>query len=183
MSGRALKAWSSLPAERWAKIEATRCQIPEKRRPSKYVVELVAFIVAGAFLDMQGYADLTFRQIAERCHTLTESTVKACLGVLTSAGELVTVRRATRGLTDRSGRAPRRVFLCYDPCNLIPGTLEPLVERSSCLQTPSVCHEQTMPKPNVSEFDRAYFEGLLVDGNLLQKNAAKIWMRTVGATN
>lgn len=183
MSGGALKAWSSLPTKRWAKIEATRCQIPEKRRPSKCVVELVAFIVAGAFLDKQGYADLTVNQIVERCHTLTESTVKACLHVLTSAGELVTVRHATRGLAGQAGRAPRRVFLCYDPRNLSPGTVEPPVEHLSIVQPSPEPTQYSASEPDVDNFNAAFYEELLTGGNDLQRNFAKIRLRTIGATN
>ena len=118
MSGECLKAWNHLPADRWKKIEDTRMSIPSNRRPSKNVVEIVARTFAGGFIDERGYVDLTFKQILELNRTLSIDRIEWAIKCLTDAGELITVRRSTQGFKGQPGRAPRRVFRCYNPKGL-----------------------------------------------------------------
>ena len=92
-------------------------------------------------------------------------------------------RNATRGLRGQPGRAPRRVFLCYDPRGLIPATVEPLVECLSSFQPFPEPFQNSAKEPDMDNCDASFYEALLVEGNNLQRNFAKMRLKTIGAVN
>ena len=102
MGGRAFDVWERLPPEF---LEFSRSQIPSKRRPSAYVVELVGRFVAQNITEPQnrgifGNCDETHAQIAERLHgCVSIGQVSAALSVL-DASVFHIVKRPAKG---RSG--------------------------------------------------------------------------------
>jgi hypothetical protein len=101
MGGRAFDVWERLPSEF---LNFCRNQIPSKRRPSAYVVELVGRFVAQNITEPQnrgifGNCDETHAQIAERLHgCVSIGQVSAALSVL-DASVFHIVKRPAKGLS------------------------------------------------------------------------------------
>jgi hypothetical protein len=115
MSAEAMKAARKLSTETWDHIEAVRLAVPEKRRPSLALLQLVIREIAWYFVDALGYADPTLAQIAAALYQYSESSIAAALKVLRDAGIVPVLRNATRGLDGQPGRAPRRGLSFYAP--------------------------------------------------------------------
>lgn len=124
VSGDALVAWWALSEEAWRRLEMARLAIPEKRRPSQHVVDLVGGIIASYVIEGKGYADPTYVQIADRSHTMCVDTIKHALQVFDTAGVLRTIRKSCAGEKNNTGRAPRRVFAFYDPEGHLSSTMD-----------------------------------------------------------
>ena len=121
--------------------------IPRNRRPSKNVVEIVARTLAGGFLDLRGYVDLTIKQIFELNRTLSIDRIEWAIKCLTDAGELITVRRSTQGFKGQPGRAPRRVFRCYNPKGFIDFRDQKVVQEiKSVAQLPRAASNEVFEK-------------------------------------
>jgi len=117
----ALKAWRAIPPD---VIEACRMSLPARHRPSRHAMELVAQSLAlgviepGGKLKQAGFTDKSIQQVIDECHgVVTYEQVRAALRALEKQPLFKTIRRSTRGKEGGSGRAPRRVMYCYDPCN------------------------------------------------------------------
>ena len=67
--------------------------------------------------------------------------------------------------------------------SLIPRTVEPLVECLSSVQPFPEPFENSVKETDIDNFNAAFYEKLLVDGNDLQKNLAKMRFKTIGAVN
>jgi hypothetical protein len=115
MSAEAMKAARKLSAETWDHIEAVRLAVPEKRRPSHALIQLVLREVAWCYVDALGYADPTLAQIASTLYQFSERSIAAALKALQDAGIVPVLRNATRGLYGQPGRAPRRGLSFYAP--------------------------------------------------------------------
>jgi hypothetical protein len=115
MSAEAYKAVRDLSTELWSRIEEARMAIPEKRRPSICNVQLVLRELAWGFIDDRGYADPTLAQISKSLRRCSVTTVSACIKVLCTAGVVLILRPATRGLDGEPGRAPRYGFSFFSP--------------------------------------------------------------------
>jgi hypothetical protein len=115
MSAEAYKAVRKLSGETWGRVEAVRMAVPEKRRPSQGLVQLVLREIAWCYLDDRGYADPTIAQIAVTLNNVSTGAVQAALKVLRDSGVVPVLRGGTRGQKGECGRAPRRGLSFYQP--------------------------------------------------------------------
>jgi hypothetical protein len=115
MSADAYKAVRALPDDVWGQIEETRLRVPAHRRPSAARVQLVLREIAWCFVDDVGYADPTVAQITSTLKDMSADSVSECLTVLRDAGVVPVLRRSTRGLKGKPGRAPRRGLSFHSP--------------------------------------------------------------------
>jgi hypothetical protein len=141
MSAEAMKAARKLSTETWGHIEAVRLAVPEKRRPSHALIQLVLREVAWCYVDALGYADPTLAQIASTLYQFSERSIAAALKVLQDAGIVPVLRNATRGLDGQPGRAPRR-GLSF--CNPSPQKATRRVETRSAPRSVSVLSLQEL---------------------------------------